>query len=95
VSDPEWSLTDVDWLIASRDYEAGIGSHGHPLDEATSADANPANPDAKYSYAAGPAPDVDWAERARLNAQQVHRATLRDDESANGMYFPVRKVWRT
>lgn len=92
--EPEWSLTDVDWSIAAQQFDASIGSHGHPLDEATSADADPTNPKGKYRYEAGPKPRIDYAERARAQAAEAYRKTLREDESMAGKFFPVRKVPR-
>lgn len=89
----EFTSSDVDWLIASRDREASIGAHGHPLDEATSPDANPANPNGAYYYVAD-AQRVDWAERARRGAEKRFRDEVGDKFDMSGYFFPVRKVWR-
>lgn len=93
-TEPEWSVADVDWLIASRDHEASIGSHGHPLEEATSNEANPANADGAYYYVGGPQ-KVDWAERARRIAEKRFREEVGDKFDMSGYFFPVKKVWRS
>lgn len=91
--EPEWVVDDVDWLIASRDFEASVGGHGHPLSEATSREANPANSDGAYYYVAGPQ-QVDWAERARSVAAKKFRDEVGADFDMSGYFFPVKKVWR-
>ena len=92
-TEPEWRETDIDWMIASRDRESTMGAHGHPLDESTSRDANPANADGTHYYVAGP-PQVDWAERARLRAEKQFREEVGDKFDASGYFFPVKKVYR-
>lgn len=39
-------------LAALAEYEANLGPHGLPLDETTSPDGDPNNPEAKYHYEA-------------------------------------------
>lgn len=95
-AESEWTTEDVDWLIASRDFEASIGGHGIPLAEAMSDDANPANGDGLYYYAADVnKPRVDWAERARSKAATQFREMVGKDFDMSGYVFPVVKKWRS
>lgn len=48
--EPEFDGEQYAMLAALVEYEAGLGSHGLPLDETTSPDADPDNPNAKYHY---------------------------------------------
>lgn len=93
--EPEWDPTEVNWLLASRDYEASIGPHGHPLAETMSSEANPANAEGAWYYTAGPEPDVDWAMVASHKAEADYRELLPEGASMAGFQFPPRKVWRT
>lgn len=49
-------------LAALEEYEAGLGHHGLPLEETTSIDADPDNPEGKYFY--HPRPVRDWYDDA-------------------------------
>ena len=69
--EPEWSADDVNALLAFLDSKR-VGSHGHPLSESMSPDADPASRDAKYRYVV-PNPSVDFAARALSNAQDAYR----------------------
>lgn len=91
--EPEWLTDDVDWLIASRDFEASIGRHGQPLSESTSREANPANSDGSFYYVTE-RPEVDWAERAQSLAAERFREEAGKDFSMAGYFFPVVKKWR-
>lgn len=46
----EFDQEQYDMLAALEEYEAGLGPHGLPLEETTSIDADPANPNGKYFY---------------------------------------------
>jgi hypothetical protein len=48
----EFDAEQYDLLAALHEYEAGLGSHGLPLEETMSPDADPGNPAAKYFYRA-------------------------------------------
>lgn len=65
VQEPEWSPADVAVLLYSRHTEQDMGPHGVPMSEAT----NPAN---QYAYEAAEFPVVDFAEKARLDAQKAY-----------------------
>lgn len=64
VSEPEWSPDDVALLVASKILGREIGSHGFPMSEAM----DPAN---QFGFSGPQAPLVDFAEKARLDAQDA------------------------
>jgi hypothetical protein len=92
VTEPEWDGREVAQLIASRRLDLR-GPHGHLLVESMSPDADPNNRGGTHYYESD-FPRVDFAERARLNAADRYRAGLGENESMNGLVFPVRKVDR-
>jgi len=65
IPESEWSPADVALLIASRQKEREIGSHGFPMSEAT----DPAN---QWAFEGQKAPLTDWAEKARADAQDEY-----------------------
>jgi hypothetical protein len=89
----EWDAEDVDWLIAFRSFRDTLGSHGHPMDEATSQEANPNNPQGSYQYVSPP-PLTDWAQKSREDAQDAYRKSMGDDVNMNGLIFPVERKER-
>lgn len=48
--EPEFDQEQYELLAALEEYEAGLGHHGLPLEETTSIDADPDNPEGKYWY---------------------------------------------
>lgn len=62
IPEPEWSAEDVALLVASRQQERELGSHGIPLSEAM----DPAN---QFKFRGQDAPKVDYAEKARKDAE--------------------------
>jgi len=92
---------DLDWLIALAELEHDEGPHGFVMEDATSAEADPANPDGSFQFVAGVpvvspegdvmrAPVFDWAEKARLDS--LDRLHKRDPDPLNGVLMPVYKV---
>lgn len=93
-------------LVASDELESDVGPHGHPMTEATSGEADPNNPDGAWFYRAGvPRPDrdgstiyvplIDYASKAREDAEDAFRASLgKDQKMPNGLVFPVTRVRR-
>lgn len=65
IPEPEWSMADVAFLVASRQREREYGPHGFLLSEAT----DPAN---QYAFEGQAKPRVDYAEKARLDAEQAY-----------------------
>lgn len=64
IPEAEWSPEDVAFLIASRLREREFGSHGIPMAEAT-------DPDNQFKFVGQKAPKVDYAEKARLDAESA------------------------
>lgn len=77
ISEPEWSAEDVALLVASRQQERELGSHGIPLSEAM-------DPNNQFKFKGQDAPKVDFAEKARLDAQDAfYKANDRKDNPVN------------
>lgn len=99
VSEPRFTRDDVDLVLASRLAELKSPT-GHPLDEATASEANPANPNGTYYYRAigetranAAPPHVDWALRAQRQAEERWRKE-NPDVDASGYFWPVERVER-
>ena len=52
IREPEYDAEQHAMLAGLEEYEALLGSHGLPVDETTSPDADPNNPDATHHYEA-------------------------------------------
>lgn len=92
ITEPEFSERDVDLLLEWQHRDKDRGPHGQPLSESTSALADPNNRAGTHSYRAG-LPVVDWAERARKDAEEAYRKQYKD-AVPNGLIFLVEKVNR-
>lgn len=90
--EPEYSRDDVRLLVAQMMWERSLGPHGYPLDEATSADADPDNHDAKFRFTVGD-PVRDFAEKAQKDAEDAYRKQW-PDANMNGLVFQVKKESR-
>lgn len=90
-AEPEFTSEQVDLLLASELLEADIGPHGFLLSEATSPDADPANPNATRRYVGRSKPTVDRVEKARLDAADAFKAKYKD-ANLNGLIFRVDQV---
>ena len=91
--EPEFDAEQVDYLLAIGEFEASIGSHGQPLDEATDPRADPNDYSGGWSYM-GHGPFTDWAKKAELDAADAYKAKF-DEKSPpnmNGLYFTVEKL---
>lgn len=90
VTESPWDDEQVDLFLAYEAYMASLGPHGFPIAEAMSDDANPTNYSGGYRYVSDRV-FTDWAEKARLDAQDRYKA---DNEKANmnGLIFDVRRV---
>lgn len=86
--EPEWTDDDLALLIAAREQAAGIGSHGVPMEEATSPLADPAR---REGYHYETRAKIDWAQRA-LNIAQKERAEAFPDEDAGSVLWTVVRV---
>jgi len=65
IPEAEWTPDDVAFLVASRLAEREIGPHGFPMSEAL----NPAN---QFAFKGREGPRVDWAQKAKLDAQDTY-----------------------
>lgn len=81
----EFDEEQYELLAALAEYEAGLGHHGLPLEETTSWDASPKNPDAKWRYE--PVVLRDWYD----DAIEQRRAEFKDDPST-ARVFTARRV---
>lgn len=52
IREPEFDAEQQALLTAVMEYDASLGHHGLPIEETTSPDADPNNPEAKYHYEA-------------------------------------------
>lgn len=71
-------------LAALHEHEAGLDQYGLPIDETTSPDADPDNPDAKYSY--GVRTLRNWA----TDAVEQREKDFADNPSRARIFAPYR-----
>lgn len=88
--DSEFDDRETALLIAFREWRDGIGRNGHPLAETTASVADP-NEYGPYRYVAH-GPFTDWAEKARLDAEEKYRKAAGEDPNLHGMFWTVEKV---
>lgn len=86
-SEPEWSADDLRLTLAQWAWDQNLGRHGIPMDEATDPGADPNDYGNPLRFVVGK-PVTDWAEKARLDAQDKYRKHW-PDASMNGLIFPV------
>jgi hypothetical protein len=89
VVEAEWDDEQVDLVIAEQMVRNLTGPNGEWMPEATSDAADPM----AYSgmrYVASE-PFTNWAEKARLDAQEAYRKSLGENGNMNGVYFTVDK----
>lgn len=89
--EPEFDDEQRDWLIAYARYMSEVGPHGFLMSEATSPDADPANPDAKFHFVTRDKPTVDRAEKSRMDAIDAYKQKW-PDANLNGLIFRTDKV---
>lgn len=71
-------------LAALAEHEASLGPHGMPVDETTSVDGDPDNPQARYHYEARVVRD--WAQ----DAIEQREKDFKDDPSRARLFTAVR-----
>jgi hypothetical protein len=90
---------------AVKEFDASLGDHGQPMDEATSPDSDPSNREGTHFYRAGVrvtspeghvtyGPVVDFAKKAELDAAEAFRKASGENANLNGLMFPVQRVER-
>lgn len=93
VAEPEWSADDLLLLRGHlQDERVTRGTHGHPLHEAMSPDADPARWDGKYRYVV-PSPVRDFAQQALDNARNDYAKRF-PDADLSALRWRVEKVDR-
>ncbi len=93
VTVPESEFSDEDLARLRghlKDERAPRGSHGQPMLEATSRDADPSNPDQKIGYEV----EVwtDFAAKALSDFTRAYKAKYGDDVNLDELKFLVKKV---
>lgn len=88
----EWNDEQRALAIASFEVDRETPDHGFHLSEALSAEADPNNRAGAFRFVADGAV-TDHAEKARRDAADAYRAANKD-ANLNGVFFPVRKVYR-
>lgn len=98
--EPEWTPDQVALVLGVEAYEALIGPHGQPMDEAMSVESDPSNRQGKRIYRAGVpvttpegntvyAPIRDWAAKAKADAEDAYKKAAGEDANLNGLIWPV------
>lgn len=91
--EPEFNEEQRNWLVAYEKHLSTLDPNGFPLEETTSPEADPANRKGSYKYVADAEPVVNYAEKARRDAEDAYRQ-LYKDANFNGMSWSARKVDR-
>ena len=71
-------------LLALMEHDASLDQYGIPVDEATSPDADPMNPNAKYHFEARVLRNFAAA------AVEERKKDFKDDPSEARIFYPVR-----
>jgi hypothetical protein len=90
-SEPEWDEEQLDLIAAEQIIRSNTGPNGEWLPEATSDGADPTEYESGFRYVAE-GPFTNWAEKARLEAIELHRKELGEDPDMDGKFWTVRKV---
>ena len=89
-TEPEFGGRQLALMLAGERVEGDMGSHGQPMSEATSAEADPAVRGG-WRYEANDAPRIDWAARAVGLKQDAFYKKF-PDVSRAGHLWHARKV---
>ncbi|MBP5800735.1 hypothetical protein J2D78_01425 [Microbacterium maritypicum] len=82
--EPEFDNEQYSMLAALREFEGELGPHGLPLDETTSPDGDPDNPQAKWHYEARVLRDF------AQTAVEDREKDFKDNPSRARIFIPVR-----
>lgn len=91
-SEPEWDDEQRALALAFEDYRRDIGPNGELLSEATSDRADPNYYEADGIRYVSRGPHTNWAEKARMDAEEAYRKTLPEGQSMHGMFWSVEKL---
>jgi hypothetical protein len=81
--EPEFDEEQLAWVLAYEQYVSDLGPHGIPMGEATASEN-------QFGYVGDDLPQVDWAMKALLDAQDRYYKKY-PDGSRNGHLWAVRK----
>ena len=89
----EWDEDERNLMLAHMELESDIGPHGHPMSEATSALADPANPGRQWKYVFRDKPVWDRAAKALAEGRDAYKeAYFKDKPLPAGLHFSVDRV---
>lgn len=88
--EPEWSSADRQSLLAYLESRK-VGSHGHPMSEATSPLADPSNVDREYEYYSPP-PTKDFANDAIARNQAAYKKRFPDADLGSLLWRVEKRV---
>lgn len=81
--EPEWRPEDVALALAAERLDADLGAHGVPMSIAT-------DPDNQFKFKAPQMPSMDWAAKARGDAQDAYYNGPGKDRPRHGhLWGPV------
>jgi hypothetical protein len=83
----------VSLLFGQMEIDDDTGRFGERLSEAMSSEADPNNKDGSYKYVADQLPTINWAAKAKLDAEEAYKRQY-PEANMNGLVFPFRKVDR-
>ena len=89
--EPEFDTEQVALLLAHARAEADIGSHGQPMSEATSPDADRSRPGG-WHYTGNKAPLMDFAAQSLAQRQEAYYKNLPDGTSRAGHLWQTYRV---
>jgi len=93
MTESAFDVEQVDLLLAIREYQRNLDPNGIPFERATSleADPNPTSPQANPVRFLPQGPFVNFAEKARLDAQQAYEKQAGEGVNLNGMFWTVEE----
>jgi hypothetical protein len=91
--EPEFDDEQRALLLAYELHTASVGPHGFLMSEVTSPEADPNNAAGSLRFVADSIPTVDYAEKARRNAEEAYRKNYEGADMA-GLIFRVHREER-
>lgn len=87
-----WSELDRGLVIAEARVKRLTGPLGQWMPDATSDRADPTNYDDPLRYVASEEPHTDWAEKAKLDAEEAWRKKWGEKANMNGLFWTVEPL---
>lgn len=91
--EPEFDDEQRDLLLAHALHVSSLGPHGFLMSEVTSPDADPNNKDGSIRFVADTIPTVDYAEKARRDAEDAYKKAY-EGANMSGLIFRVHREER-